>query len=185
MGAVNCAVRRGDKFIGENTDGKGFLKSLQEVVDPAGKAVVMFGAGGAARAIGVELALAGASSITVVNRDPARGQDLVDLLNAKTHGEGRAGRLGRRPSRFPTAPTSWSTPPRSASPRRRRAARPRHRDRSSPAWWSPTSSPIRRARGSSATPRRAAARRSTGSACWSTRASSASSTGPASTSTRR
>ena len=34
MGAVNCAVRRGDKFIGENTDGKGFLKSLMEVVDP-------------------------------------------------------------------------------------------------------------------------------------------------------
>ena len=31
----------------------------------------MFGAGGAARAIGVELALAGAASITVVNRDPS------------------------------------------------------------------------------------------------------------------
>jgi shikimate dehydrogenase len=84
MGAVNCAVRRGDGFIGENTDGKGFLKSLQEVIDPKGKAVVMFGAGGAARAIGVELALAGASSIILVNRDPARGRDLVDLLNAKT-----------------------------------------------------------------------------------------------------
>src|SRR5438046_10294482 len=46
MGAVNCAVRRGDKFIGENTDGKGFLKSLTEVIDPNGKRVVMFGAGG-------------------------------------------------------------------------------------------------------------------------------------------
>ena len=54
MGAVNCAVRRGDKFIGENTDGKGFLQSLREVADPSGKTVVMFGAGGAARAIGVE-----------------------------------------------------------------------------------------------------------------------------------
>ena len=66
MGAVNCAVREGDKFIGENTDGKGFLKSLTEVIDPAGKRVVMFGAGGAARAIAVELALAGAATITVV-----------------------------------------------------------------------------------------------------------------------
>ncbi|MCB1487601.1 MAG: shikimate dehydrogenase [Bauldia sp.] len=87
MGAVNCAVRRGDQFIGENTDGKGFLKSLMEKVDPAGKNVVMFGAGGAARAIGVELALAGASRITVVNRGVARGQPLVDLLNAKTAAE--------------------------------------------------------------------------------------------------
>ena len=84
MGAVNCAVRRGDQFIGENTDGKGFLKSLLEVTDPKGKAIVMFGAGGAARAIGVELALAGARSLTVVNRSAERGEPLVRLLNEKT-----------------------------------------------------------------------------------------------------
>ena len=73
IGAVNCAVRRGDQLIGENTDGQGFLTSLRTVVDPAGKALVLFGAGGAARAIAVETALAGATSITVVNRDPVRG----------------------------------------------------------------------------------------------------------------
>jgi shikimate dehydrogenase len=84
MGAVNCAVNRDGKFIGENTDGKGFLKSLLEVVNPMGKSVVMFGAGGAARAIGVELALAGASSLTVVNRSILRGEPLVQLLNNKT-----------------------------------------------------------------------------------------------------
>ena len=33
MGAVNCVVRRGDKYMGENTDGKGFLKSLKELID--------------------------------------------------------------------------------------------------------------------------------------------------------
>jgi shikimate dehydrogenase len=84
MGAVNCAVSRDGKLIGENTDGKGFLQSLREIIDPAGKSVVMFGAGGAARAISVELALAGARHITIVNRDPSRGQVLVDLLNSKT-----------------------------------------------------------------------------------------------------
>ena len=84
MGAVNCAVSRNGKLIGENTDGKGFLQSLRELIDPVGKAVVMFGAGGAARAIGVELALAGARHITIVNRDPKRGRTLVDLLNGKT-----------------------------------------------------------------------------------------------------
>jgi shikimate dehydrogenase len=84
MGAVNCAVNRDGKLIGENTDGKGFLKSLMEVVDPRGKSIVMFGAGGAARAIGVELALAGARSLTVVNRTAERGEPLVKLLNEKT-----------------------------------------------------------------------------------------------------
>ena len=87
IGAVNCVVRRGDKLIGENTDGKGFLKSLEEVVDPAGKRVVMFGAGGAARAIGVEVALAGAAHIKIVNRSKDRGLELVALLNDKTPAE--------------------------------------------------------------------------------------------------
>jgi len=85
IGAVNCVVRRGDRYIGENTDGQGFLTALRTVVDPAGKAFVLFGAGGAARAIAVEAALAGAVSITIVNRDPKRGSELVTLLNEKTH----------------------------------------------------------------------------------------------------
>jgi shikimate dehydrogenase len=86
MGAVNTVRREGKKLIGENTDGKGFLRSLREDagVDPAGKRVVVLGAGGAARAITVELALAGAAQITVVNRTAGRGQELVKLLNGKT-----------------------------------------------------------------------------------------------------
>jgi shikimate dehydrogenase len=80
MGAVNCAVRRGDKFIGENTDGRGFVESLRGVADPRGLSAVILGAGGAARAIGVELALAGASRLRVVNRDESRGRELAGLL---------------------------------------------------------------------------------------------------------
>jgi shikimate dehydrogenase len=80
MGAVNCVVRRGDKLVGENTDGKGFLRSLASVTDPAGKTAVLFGAGGAARAIAVELALAGVKKITLVNRSEARGKQLFELL---------------------------------------------------------------------------------------------------------
>jgi shikimate dehydrogenase len=83
MGAVNCVVRRGEKLIGENTDGKGFVKSLKELVDPTGKHAVIFGAGGAARAIGVEVALAGATEITIVNRSPSRGKELAALLTDK------------------------------------------------------------------------------------------------------
>ena len=83
MGAVNCVVRRGDKLIGENTDGKGFLKSLASAADPRGKSVVLFGAGGAARAIAVELGLAGIRQITVVNRSATRGANLVELLRSE------------------------------------------------------------------------------------------------------
>ena len=84
IGAVNCTVLRDGKFIGENTDGKGFLTSLQAVTNPLGKSIVIFGAGGAARAVAVEVALAGAKSIVIVNRDPTRGEELVALINSRT-----------------------------------------------------------------------------------------------------
>lgn len=84
IGAVNCVVRRDGRFVGENTDGQGFVAALRTVADPAGRSLVVLGAGGAARAIAVEAALAGAGPITIVNRDPRRGEDLVGLLNANT-----------------------------------------------------------------------------------------------------
>ena len=43
MGAVNCVNRVGDELVGENTDGKGFVQSLGESTDPAGKRVVLLG----------------------------------------------------------------------------------------------------------------------------------------------
>ena len=49
-----------------------------------GKFVVFLGAGGAARAMSVELALAGAANITIVNRSPERGAELARLLGEKT-----------------------------------------------------------------------------------------------------
>lgn len=85
IGAVNCVVRDADdRFIGENTDGKGFLRSLEEATPAAGKQVAIFGAGGAARAIAVELALAGATEITVVNRTPERGEELARHIASHT-----------------------------------------------------------------------------------------------------
>ncbi|MCK5094618.1 MAG: hypothetical protein KAR18_07835, partial [Spirochaetes bacterium] len=86
IGAVNTVIREDDVLIGRNTDGKGFLQSLKKDagIEPAGKQVVVFGAGGASRAICVELALAGAKHITVVNRTEHRGKDLEGLLNEKT-----------------------------------------------------------------------------------------------------
>jgi shikimate 5-dehydrogenase len=50
-GAVNCVKREGTLLVGDNTDGKGFLASLRDLMDPAGAFAVVVGAGGAARAV--------------------------------------------------------------------------------------------------------------------------------------
>lgn len=85
-GACNTVVRQPDgRLIGSNTDGFGFLWSLRdEGVDPVGLHVVLLGAGGAARAVSVELALAGAKRITIANRGDRRRATLVELLRTKT-----------------------------------------------------------------------------------------------------
>ena len=60
------------------------MESLRTLIDVKGKSIVVFGAGGAARAIAVEAALAGAWRIVVVNRSKARGGELTALINSKT-----------------------------------------------------------------------------------------------------
>ena len=82
INAVNCVVAREGRLVGENTDGKGFLSSLRPVLDPAGRHGVVLGAGGAARAIAVELALAGVGRLTIVNRTQARAAELASLVRA-------------------------------------------------------------------------------------------------------
>ncbi len=87
MGAVNCVVERDGKLIGENTDGKGFVSSLKEITEPAGKSVVIFGAGGASRAITVELALAGVSE-----NHPAQPRPRAGCRPVRTAPRARQGR---------------------------------------------------------------------------------------------
>ncbi|MDO4343240.1 MAG: shikimate dehydrogenase [Eubacteriales bacterium] len=90
IGAVNTVIVRDRKLIGENTDGKGFVRSLADSgISPAQKNVAILGAGGAARAIAVECALAGASEITIINRTPARGEELARLVGEKTAARAR------------------------------------------------------------------------------------------------
>lgn len=89
IGAVNTIRVDDGRLIGENTDGKGFMRSLKSDsdLDPTGGEFVILGAGGAARAISVELALAGAEKITIVNRTLSRGEQLAALINEKTEAE--------------------------------------------------------------------------------------------------
>ena len=85
MGAVNTITLKDGETYGENTDGKGFIESFDQAgIDLAGRHIVLFGAGGAARAMTIEMASRGVSSIAVVNRTRERGVELVELLNEKT-----------------------------------------------------------------------------------------------------
>lgn len=81
LGAVNTVVRVGNRLTGHNTDGAGFLDAVieDEGFDPAGKRCVVLGAGGAARAVVLALAEAGASDVMVVNRSPERAARAVAL----------------------------------------------------------------------------------------------------------
>lgn len=90
IGAVNCVTIRDGRLKGDNTDGKGFLASLKSVTEPKGKKVLLVGAGGAARAIAVELGLAGTSHITVINREPDKAEAIAALIREKTSGDALA-----------------------------------------------------------------------------------------------
>lgn len=86
IGAVNTVVCREDgTMFGENTDGKGFVQSLRDAGIPlAGRSICILGAGGAARSIGVECALAGAASIAIINRNDQRGGALAEVIRQNT-----------------------------------------------------------------------------------------------------
>ncbi len=87
IGAVNTVYLRDGKYVGENTDGKGFLLALEkEGVSVGGKTIALLGAGGAARAVAMECLLAGAERIHVINRTGSRGEGLRDALNRQRSG---------------------------------------------------------------------------------------------------
>jgi shikimate dehydrogenase len=75
VGAVNCVVLGTGPSWGDNTDGPGLVASLRhgDRFDPEGARCLVIGAGGAARAVIVGLADAGAGEVIVVNRSAERG----------------------------------------------------------------------------------------------------------------
>jgi shikimate dehydrogenase len=82
IGAVNTVVHRNGEWIGFNTDGAGYLFSLQQDArfNPKGRRVTLLGAGGAAHALAFVLGLHRVKSLTLVNRHPKRAAELaVDL----------------------------------------------------------------------------------------------------------
>jgi len=90
LGAANAIVIRDGVSIACTTDGEGLLADLRASVgfEATGRRCVVVGAGGAARAVVLALAEAGAASVVVLNRTAERGELAAALA-------GRAGRAGR------------------------------------------------------------------------------------------
>ena len=85
MGAVNMVTfEEGGKLKGHNTDGAGWLRSLEEEtgVSPEGKRCLLLGAGGAARAIAIKLAQTGAAHVEIRNRTAEKAASLASEVKS-------------------------------------------------------------------------------------------------------
>lgn len=91
MGAVNTVVNRNGKWIGYNTDGIGYLRSLESMypnlfTDKSVR-VLLLGAGGAARAIYFALDVSGFTRIDIANRTRASAKEIIETANSSTQSE--------------------------------------------------------------------------------------------------
>lgn len=83
LGAVNTIYREKERFVGENTDGVGFLNFLEKELGVIKeKRVLLFGAGGAARAILLEMVKRGMEKVKVVNRRPERAKKFLERISS-------------------------------------------------------------------------------------------------------
>lgn len=83
IGALNTVVLKDGQLLGYNTDGPGFLASLQNELSfkASGKDILVLGAGGSARGLVFALARAGAERIFILNRTVERAQGLAEYAS--------------------------------------------------------------------------------------------------------
>lgn len=89
IGAVNTISVEEGKLIGHNTDGKGFVTALRKelFIDPKGKSVFIMGAGGAGKAVAMQLILEGAKKLFICDVARDRAQRLVLQINRNVPGQ--------------------------------------------------------------------------------------------------
>lgn len=88
MEAVNTVVVKQGKWIGYNTDGRGYLRSLNEsypeIMNDKTISILIIGAGGAAKGIYHSLVASGFINIDIANRTPKNAEQIALLKNNKT-----------------------------------------------------------------------------------------------------
>ena len=77
IGAANYLTIEQGRLIGHNNDGKGVVAAIEKVAPLRGQRVVMLGAGGAGRAMAMEIAWAGAEHLTLVTRRESQGTEVA------------------------------------------------------------------------------------------------------------
>ncbi|MFA4857723.1 MAG: shikimate dehydrogenase [Candidatus Margulisiibacteriota bacterium] len=84
IGAVNTIKNEDGKLVGYNTDGPGFLEAIKHKLsfNPTGKKVVLLGAGGAARAVGMILAENQAAQIAIFDIDEQKTETLAQQITS-------------------------------------------------------------------------------------------------------
>ena len=80
IGAANYITICDGRLTGHNNDGKGLVKAIRKVAPIEGQRVVMLGAGGAGRAMAVEIAWAGAAHLTLVTRREEQGREVAERV---------------------------------------------------------------------------------------------------------
>ena len=84
IGAANYVTFEEGRMIGHNNDGKGVVKAIEKVTSISGKRAVMLGAGGAGRAMAVEIARAGVAHLTIITRRESQGVEVADMVQRAT-----------------------------------------------------------------------------------------------------
>jgi hypothetical protein len=105
IGAANYMTIEDGRLVGHNNDGKGVVKAIEKVTRIRGKRVAMLGAGGAGRAMAVELAWAGASDMAIITRRESQGVEVAELINSaslrRTRGMAAMAWRGHDSRRYP------------------------------------------------------------------------------------
>lgn len=89
IGAVNTVINNDGRLTGYNTDGLGFIRSLENTGrnKVKGKKMVLFGAGGAGRAVGIQSLRCGVPEVVVIDLLDEKARALASFINSKISGD--------------------------------------------------------------------------------------------------
>lgn len=88
-GAVNTVAIRQGRLVGHNTDAAGFRTALAQAgLSPAGRTVLVLGAGGVARVLAAVAAEEGAARVVILHRDPEKAKTLAREMSLVTGHDG-------------------------------------------------------------------------------------------------
>lgn len=93
IGAVNTVVYQDGKMIGYNTDGFGFIKSIENKIGDMPKeslTILILGCGGAVKSVAMALADWGIKKVIIANRTVEKAEELANQINESWPGKAQA-----------------------------------------------------------------------------------------------